>query len=185
MLKRVLILAFAAVAACTPLAERLPLNPLPSSLELRPLVSSTMVRTVSLPIYASVEEIATETQTGLITINEDVLWADSPERAVTLVLTRTLSDILNIDVGPEPWPFIGLPDVSVDIRVEKIIAGADGIFRLSGQYFVGGDAIDFRRTTQTFDIEKQMTGQSLQSVAAAQAAALLTLSELIARDLGR
>ena len=185
MLKRILCITFAAVAACTPLAERLPMDPLPSSLELRPLVGSAMVRTVSLPIYASVEEIATETATGLININEDVLWADSPERAVTLVLTRTLSDILNIDVGPEPWPFIGLPDVSVDIRVEKIIAGNDGVFRLSGQYFVGGDAIDYRRTTGTFDIEKQMADQSLLSVSAAQSEALLTLSEQIARELGR
>ncbi len=185
MLQRLFILAFAAFAACTPLADRLAVNPLPSALELRPLVGSVMVRTVSLPIYAAVEEIAIESDSGLIKINEDVLWADSPERAVTLVLTRTLSDILNIDVGPEPWPFIGLPDVSVDVRVEKIIAGADGVFRLSGQYFIGGDAIDFRRTSQTFDIEIQMTDTSLQSVAAAQAAALLALSEQVARNLGR
>ena len=185
MLKRILILAFAGLAACTPLADRLALNPLPSALELRPLVGSVMVRTVSLPVYAAVEEIAVETEAGLIAINEDVLWADAPERAVTLVLTRTLSDILGVDVGPEPWPFIGLPDVSVDVRVERIIAGADGNFRLSGQYFVGGDAIDFRKTTRTFDIAKPMPDQSLQSIAAAQSAALLTLSEQVARDLGR
>lgn len=185
MLQRLLTLGFVALAACTPLADRLAVNPLPSALELRPLMGSVMVRTVSLPSYAAVEEIAIEVDSGLIEINEDVLWADAPERAVTLVLTRTLTDILDIDVGPEPWPFIGLPDVSLDIRVEKVIAGADEVFRLSGQYFIGGDAISFRRITQTFDIEIQMADDSLQSVAAAQAEALLALSEQIARNLGR
>jgi uncharacterized lipoprotein YmbA len=185
MLKKVMCLAFAGFAACTPLAERLALTPQPSSLELRPLVGSVMVRTVSLPSYAAAEEIPIETSAGLIAINDDVLWADAPERAVTLVLTRTMSDILNTDVGPEPWPFIGLPDVSIDVRVERMLAGADGVFRLTGQFFVGGDAIDFRNTTHTFDISEDMPDQSLSSVATAQAATLLSLSEQIARTLAR
>lgn len=185
MLKRMMFLAAAGIAACTPLAERLILTPLPSTLELRPLVGSAMVRTVSLPTYAAVEEIPIETTDGLVTINEDVLWADAPERAVTLVLTRTLSDILNTDVGPEPWPFIGLPDVSIDVRVEQILAGADGTFRLTGQFFVGGDGIDFPNTTHTFDISQEMADQSFSSIAKAQSATLLTLSEQIARTLAR
>ena len=35
---------------------------------------------------------------------------DERPRAVTLFLTQSLSDILNTTVGPEPWPFVGLPD---------------------------------------------------------------------------
>lgn len=185
MLKKIMLLAFTGIAACTPLAERLALTPMPSTLELRPLVSSAMVRTVSLPTYAAVEEIAVETPSGLIVIQEDVLWADAPERAVTLVLTRTLADILNTDVGPEPWPFIGLPDVSIDVRVEEMLAGADGTFRLTGQFFVGGDKISFPNTTHTFNISEGMTDQGYASIAAAQSAALLTLSEQIARTLAR
>ena len=122
---------------------------------------------------------------GLISSNEDVLWADDPQRAVTLALTSGLSNILNTDVGPEPWPFVGLPDVSIDVRVARMLAGADGAFHLSGQFYVGGDGIDFRNSADSFDISVPMADQSLTSIATAQAAALSLLSEQIARKLGR
>ncbi|MDP5086545.1 MAG: PqiC family protein [Yoonia sp.] len=173
------------VAACTPLADRLALSPLPSSLELRPLVGSAMIRTVSLPTYAAVEEIPFETADGLIVVREDILWADDPERAVTLILTRTLTDILNTDVGPDPWPFVGLPDVSVDVRVERMLGGADGTFELNGQFFVASEGAALRDTTHSFEITQPMADATLPSLARAQSAALLQLSEQIARTLGR
>ena len=185
MLKKWIVLIGIALTACTAPTDRLALKPLPSALELRPLVSSAMVRTVSLPTYAAVEEIAVVTSTGLIASNQDVLWADDPERAVTLIVTQTLADILNTEIGPDPWPFLGLPDIAIDIRVARMLAGADGVFRLTGQYYVGGDGIDFPNSTRAFNITQAMPDQSLQSIAAAQSAALLTLSEQIARSLAR
>ncbi len=185
MPKSLLFLPIVLLAGCTFPIERLAVPIQPSAIELRPLVSSAMVRTVSLPTYAAAEEVARETPGGLIEINEDVLWADEPERGVTLVLTRTLSDILNIDVGPEPWPFVGLPDVSIDVRVERMLAGADGFFHLTGQYFVGGDGIAFRNSTDAFNISIGMPDQSLAAIANAKSAALLVLSEEIAQRLGR
>ncbi|SFR42647.1 hypothetical protein SAMN04488005_1802 [Yoonia tamlensis] len=185
MLKNVTILAVAALAACSAPADRLALTAAPSALELRPLVRSAMVRTVSLPTYAAAEEIATQTAEGLIATDDSVLWADDPQRAITLVIADTLGDILNTDVGPDPWPFVGLPDVAIDIRVTQMLAGADGQFRLSGQFFVGGDGIDFRNSAHRFAISQPMPDQSLSSIATAQAAALLVLSEDIARTLAR
>lgn len=185
MLKRILVLAFGGLVACSPLADRVALSPMPSSLQLSPLVSSAMVRTVSLPTYAAVEEIPLETVNGRILVREDVLWADDPERAVTLILTRTLSDILNTDVGPDPWPFVGLPDVSVDVRVERILGGSDGTFELNGQFFVASEGVQYRDRAESFQITEVMADTSLDSIAAAQSAALLTLSEQIARTLGR
>jgi uncharacterized lipoprotein YmbA len=174
----------AGLAACSGPIDRLALTPQPSSLQLSPLVGSAMVRTVSLPAYAAAEEVAVELPGGLISSNEDVLWADDPQRAVTLALTSGLSNILNADVGPEPWPFFGLPDVSIDVRVARMLAGADGAFHLSGQFYVGGDGIDFRNSADSFDISVPMTDQSLSNIATAQAAALSLLSEQIARKLG-
>ncbi len=185
MLKKISFLAIAALSACGAPTDRLALTPAPSAMELRPLVGSAMVRTVSLPTYAAAEEIAFETDTGLITSNEAVLWADDPERAVTLVISDTLGDILNTDVGPDPWPFVGLPDVAIDIRVTQMLAGADGQFRLTGQFFVGGDGISFRNSAHRFAIRQPMQDQSLSSIATAQAAALLVLSEDIAQTLAR
>ncbi len=183
---RTLPLAFVALlAACATPLDRIAMAPPASALELRPLVGSAMVRTVSLPSYAAAEEVARELPGGIIASNEDVLWADEPERAVTLVLTQSLSDILNTRVGPEPWPFVGLADVSIDVRVAEMIAGADGNFRLTGQYYVGGDGIDFRNSADAFDIRVAMPDQSLSSISTAQSTALVQLAEQIARRIGR
>lgn len=185
MVTRIIAVAFACLTACTPLADRLAITPLPSSLSLRPLVDSVMVRTVSLPTYAAVEEIPLETDTGIIFVREDVLWADDPERAVTLILTRTLRDILGIDVGPDPWPFVTLPDVSVDVRVERMLGGTDGTLELTGQFFVASEAARFPDSAYSFEIVEEMDDATLSSIASAQSAALLKLSEQIARTLGR
>ncbi|MEL6682072.1 MAG: ABC-type transport auxiliary lipoprotein family protein [Pseudomonadota bacterium] len=185
MFKKSLVLACVVLTACAAPVDRLALSATPSTLELRPVVGSAMVRTVSLPTYAAVEEIAVETSTGLIASNADVLWADAPDRAVTLIVTQTLADILNTDIGPDPWPFLGLPDVAIDIRVARMLAGADGVFRLDGQYYIGGDGIDFPNSTSPFAISVDMPDQSLQSIATAHSTALLTLSEQIARRLAR
>ena len=66
-----------------------------------------------------------------------------------------------------------------------MVAGADGFFHLSGQYYVGGDRISFRNSSDTFDISIGMPDQSLTSISNAQSAALLALSEDIAQRLGR
>lgn len=175
----------AALAGCAGPIDRIAQQPATSSLDLRPLVRSAMVREVSLPSYAAAEEVARERADGLITSNPDVLWADAPERAVTLALTQNLSAILNTTVGPEPWPFVGLPDVSIDVWVSQMLAKADGSYVLAGQFFVGGDGSDFANSARTFDISVPMPDQSLASISAAQSAALVQLSELIARRLGR
>ncbi len=185
MFKHLIFCAFAGLAACSAPLERLAMAPTQSSLELRPLVSSVMVREVTLPTYAAVEEIAFEGPNGLISSNDDVLWADDPARSITIAIIRDLSDILNTDVGPDPWPFVELPDVAVDVQIGRVLARADGTFQLTGQFFVGGDGIDFRNSANAFDISTPMPDQSLSSIANAQAAAVLELTEAIAKTLGR
>lgn len=176
---------FAALAACSGPTDRLDFAPLESDLSLNAFVATAMVRTLSLPSYAAAEEIATETAPGVISANADLLWADDPERAATLTVSRHLDDILSATVGPEPWPFAGLPDVAIDVRVSQMLAGADGTFRLNGQYYVGGDGIDFRNTSDTFAISVPLAGEGPGAVAVAQSQAILQLSESIARKLGR
>ena len=179
------LLSLVFVTACSGPSNRLDMSPVSSNLQLRALVGSAMLRTVSLPTYAAAEEIAVEIAPGIIGTDADILWADDPERAVTLAMTRHLDGILNATVGPDPWPFAGLPDVSVDVRVSQMLAGADGVFRLSGQYYVGGDGIDFRNSSHRFDFAINIDGEGTPAIAMAQARAILALSEDIARKLGR
>jgi len=177
--------AFVTLAACTGPTDRLDYTALDSGLTLNAFVETAMVRTISLPTYAAAEEIATEIAPGVISANDALLWADDPERAATLTVARHLDDILSATAGPEPWPFAGLPDVAIDVRVSQMLAGADGTFRLNGQFYVGGDGIDFRNTSQQFTITVPLTGEGPGAVAAAQSQAILQLSEDIARKLGR
>lgn len=172
-------------AACSSDINQLALTPEPSDLELRPLVGSAMVRTVSLPSYAAAEEVPRQKADGLITSSSSVYWADAPDRAVTLVLAQTLSDILNTKVGPEPWPFVGLPDVAIDVRVSRMLAMSSGQFELNGQFFVGGDGINYPNSVQSFAISVPLPSQSLENIVSAQTTALRILSEQIARTLGR
>lgn len=172
-------------AACSGPTNRLDLLPLQSDLRRNANVSSVMVRTVSLPTYAAAEEIATQSPEGFIVTEGDILWADQPDRAATLTITRHLNTILSATVGPDPWPFIDLPDAVVEVRVEEIIAGGDGLFRLRGQYFIGGDAANFRNTVQRFSYTTPLADTGFGAVAAAQSQVLLNLSEDIARTLSR
>ena len=173
------------LAACSGPTDRLDYVRPASALSLNALVGSAMVRTVSLPSYAAAEELSIESAPGVITATDELLWADDPERATTLAVAGHLDDILSATVGPEPWPFAGLPDVSIDIRVTEMLAGADGIFRLGGEYYVGGDGIDFRNSAHSFDISVALAGEGPGAISLAQGQALLQLSEDIARKLGR
>jgi uncharacterized lipoprotein YmbA len=175
----------ALLAACSGNASRLDMSQIQSDLTLRAAVGSAIVRSVSLPTYAAAEELSIETPEGLIESNADILWADDPSRAVTLTLTRNLGDILNAKIGPDPWPFVGLPDVAIDVRVTRMIAGADGVFDLEGQYFVGGDGIDYPNSTNTFSVQAPISVIGPAGIADAQARALLTLSEQISRKIAR
>ncbi len=178
-------LALAVLVACSGTTTRIAYPPVTSDLKLRALVGSALVQTVSLPAYAAAEELAVETAPGVITSTGELLWADLPDRAVTLKIASHLDEILSATVGPEPWPFPGLPDVNIDIRVSDMVARADGQFHLSGQFYVGGDGIDFRNSSTPFDIAIPLASTEPAAVADAQAQALLRLSESIARKLGR
>lgn len=179
------VFAIAILAACAGPINRLDMSPVQSELSLRSTVSSAMLRDVSLPTYAAAEEIAREITPGIIGTDTDVLWADDPERAVTLAMTRHLDSILNATVGPDPWPFVGLPDVAIEVRVSQMLAGADGVFRFTGQYYIGGDGIDYPNRSVSFDITRPLVGEGTPAVALAQAEAILELSEDIARKLAR
>jgi uncharacterized lipoprotein YmbA len=177
--------ALCALAACSAPTNRVEMTSLNSTLELRANVGSAIVRTVSLPSYAAAEEISIESPEGLITTNGDFLWADEPERAATLTITRHLNDILTATIGPDPWPFGGIPDVAVEVRVEEMLAGNDGVFTLRGQYFIGGDGIDYSNTARSFAFTAPLIGEGLNGVAQAQSQVILELSEDIAKRLSR
>ena len=179
-------LALAALAACGSTVTRLE-APVPApALSLASRVGSVVVRDVTLPTYAAGEELALETEPGVITSDGDLLAADDPSRAITLAVAGRMDSILGAVVSPEPWPFPGLSDVIVDIRVSQALGSAvTGTYTLAGQYFIGGDAIDYPLTAETFSIQIPLRTRDIPGAVQAQAIAVSQLSEEIARRLAR
>lgn len=143
--------------------------------------SSVEIREVSLPSYAAAEEVMIADPAGVLEKQGDLLWADDPSRAVTLELTRYLTQISGAQVAAEPWPFFDIPAATVEVRVEEMLAHDDGSFRLSGQYFVSADS--GRERARLFSLRQAIPGDGkTYNIGAARSQALRSLALKIARE---
>jgi uncharacterized lipoprotein YmbA len=143
--------------------------------------ASVEVLEVSLPAYAQAGEIAVQDADGRLVTDTRVLWADDPDRAVTLQLSRNLADVSGARIAPEPWPFEAFPQARLDVRFEGLVARADGTFRATGQYFVSAE--DRRERAGTFDLSVPIAPEATpQDIARARGQIILELAEFIARD---
>ncbi|KGJ03375.1 hypothetical protein SAMN04487972_12242 [Paracoccus halophilus] len=136
---------------------------------------------VSLPEYAASDEVAWQTGDGAVRSNTGQLWADNPQRAFTQTLARAISDISGATVIAEPWPLAEPPRRRLQVRVEKALAQADGIYRLSGRYFVADDAAGGANQARSFDISVPLAGDGDPAeIARAQSQAIAWLARQIA-----
>ncbi|WP_226941717.1 PqiC family protein [Pseudooceanicola spongiae] len=179
------ILAALALSGCS--AEKLYTvpNPTPAQATANRIAiayGTVEVQDVSLPDYASSQSIAMRGPDGSVTAAKKLLWADLPTRAVTLELSRYLRQITGAEVAPSPWPFLDRAQVRVDVRVEQMLAEADGTFRLSGQYFIAPET-GARGRSALFDVVVPIGGDGdATAIAAARGQAMLQLAEKMARD---
>lgn len=140
------------------------------------------VREVSLPTHASSEDIAVSGPLGTLT-GIDALWSDDPVRAVTLDVARALTDITRAQVAPEPWPFESFPDVTVDIRLERLLPTSDGTYVARGMAFVApGEGLG-RERTRSLDLSVAFDPEGgAVAIAAARAALIQQLALDVARN---
>ncbi|WP_299025902.1 ABC-type transport auxiliary lipoprotein family protein [uncultured Sulfitobacter sp.] len=136
------------LAACGA-PERIAVNPPAITETVRIGFSSVEVKDVSLPSYAAADEIAQQAPDGTL-ITSKVLWADAPERAVGLELSRNLARLTRKRIASEPWPFEEDAAATLDVRFADLVAGTDGTFRATGQYFVG--VYEGRERSGLFDL---------------------------------
>jgi len=185
MMKRLLsVCLVTALASCgTPAAYQM--QPQPVTQRLNTAAGTIMVREVSLPDYATDDSMARQDAGGAVQIMSRVRWADLQPRAVTLALSRQLNAGLSATVAPEPWPLSGLPDGEVDVRVDRIVAGADGLFHLDGIYYVRAEGVSLGAPSRDFAISVPLPGDTPAQIAAAQSAAVSQLALEIARSVAR
>lgn len=137
---------------------------------------------MSLPSYAAAEEIHIQDLDGSLSISAGVQWADIPVPAISLELSRNLAELTGARIAAEPWPFDQSAQVRLEVRVEELLASADGTFRASGQYFVSfyegqRDKSEFFRLSEPFDPE---AGPS--AIAAARGRIIMQLARIVAKD---
>ena len=138
------------------------------------------LKDVSLPEYASGDEVSWQSDDGAVRSNTKQVWADSPQRAFTQTLARTISDLSGATVIAEPWPLAEPPRRKIEVRVEKALAQADGVYRLSGRYFVADDAAGGANQARSFDISVPLADDEPGTIARAQSQAITQLARQIA-----
>lgn len=185
MIPRVLAIVWLAVlAGCGSQTQILMEAPTPD-LRLRPAVASVEVRDISLPRYAAADSLVVRTTDNALQQLSGTVWADNPERSMTLQLASDLGTITGVRVAAEPWPFADLPSAQVVVRVDRLIGQLGGTLRFSGQYAIAPVGADVSDRLSRFDITVRVPGETAGALALAQGTALAQLSEQIARDLAR
>lgn len=181
-LKPILFGTALALGACGAAPELYPVTPPKVTQTQKIAFRAVEVRNVSLPTYASATEIAIEDAEGKLVLDSAVQWADSPERAVALELTRHLAGLSGARVASEPWPFEAFPDARLDVRFESLIARTDGQFLAIGQYFVSV-ADGGRERSGLFDLAVAFDPEGgPQAIAAARGQVIFDLALYIARN---
>jgi uncharacterized lipoprotein YmbA len=167
------------LAACgTP--DRIAVQPPAISETVRIGFASVEVKDVSLPSYAAADEVAQQAIDGSL-ITSKVLWADAPERAIGLELSRNLAQLTKRRIASEPWPFEEDAAATLDVRFTDLIAGTDGVFRAKGQYFVG--VYEARERSGLFDLTVAYDPNGgPAAIARARGQIVLDLAKYVARN---
>ena len=164
-------------------ADTLQYAPPPVTAQERVGVSArtVMIEDVSVPEYASVQEIAVQQPDGSIIADADNVWADLPDRALAASLLRNLNAITSAKVAPAPWPLSGFPEAELSVFVEDMYAAANGTVRLSGFYAIASET--GRDRLGRFDISTPVRVPGFIGITAAHEAAWADLALQIAGDL--
>lgn len=172
-------------AACSQNPAQVLVTPATPEVRLRPIVSSVEVRDISLPLYAAADAPVVLAEDGTLVQIRNTVWADTPERALTLQLAGDLGTITGARVAAEPWPFAAPPAAQVSVRVERFLGAPGGTFRMTGQYAIAPVDSGLSDRSGRFDIAVPMTGDSAGALASAQGRAISQLAETIARRISR
>ena len=176
--------AAAALAGCSnpENTARYLIDPPTAGIRVANQLGTAELKDVSLPEYASDQEVAFQTPDGAVRANPDNLWAENPNRAFTTTLARAISEVSGATVIGSPWPLAEPPQRVIEVRVERALAQASGVYRLSGRYFVADERLNGGGTNhaRSFDVQVPMAEQTPAATAAALSQAISVLAQQIA-----
>lgn len=140
-------------------------------------VRTVELRDVSLPSHASGSDILVRNESGALTALGDAVWADDPERAVTGTLAQLLDERSSATVAAEPWPLLDGPSARLDVRIDKMLANASGVFEITGQAAVSAVDGRPRERVERFSVVVPLADVTATSVTDAQGRALAVLAD--------
>ena len=171
-----------ALAACGDTAARYLVEPAPVAAPVALRLSSLELRDVVLPAYAEGSQILQQDADGALRPVEGSEWADASARAVTAALARSLDLQTTASVAAEPWPLSEPAAGRLDVRIDAMLARADGTFQIAGQFAVASFDGRAREVLERFDIRTPLTAQGPAAIAGAQGQAIDQLaSQIVAR----
>lgn len=169
------------LGACAASPDRYIVSPAVPEARQRIAFSAVEIREVSLPAYAATDEISRLDPEGRVVSDGATLWADTPDRAISLELARLLSQISGARVASSPWPFETLPTARLDLRFDTLVARPDGLFQARGQYFVA--VPEGRERGGLFDLSVAYDPEAgPQAIAVARGAVMADLAQFLARN---
>ncbi|OSP56811.1 membrane integrity-associated transporter subunit PqiC [Pseudoruegeria sp. SK021] len=180
----ILVLALVATACSGP-AKQVLLTSTAPELRIRPIVASVEIRDLSLPRYAASDDLVVLGEDGVVETVTNTVWADTPERSITLSLATNLGAITGARVASEPWPFSTSPEAQVVVTVTRLLGQPGGQLQFTGQYAISAVASSISDRSGSFNIVVPVEGTGPDALARAQGAAISQLSEIIARRLAR
>lgn len=182
-----LIAVFACIglAGCGGPSAQVLLAPPPPDARVPALVGSLEVRDVSLPRYAASDDLVVLDDDGLLQTVSGAVWADTPERSMTLALADALGAITGARVAAEPWPFAQAPAAQVTVRVSQLLATANGALRLKGHYAIAPVNSGLADRSGQFDISVPVTDTAPAALAEAHGRAVSALAGQIAGRIAR
>jgi len=180
-----LALPLAALAACAKRPDQYLLETPVSALRLPSVVGSIQLHDISLPRYANDDSLVSVQSDGALKSDRNAVWADVPQRSMTLALARNLAAITGARVATDPWPFAAAPQATLSVTVEQFARGTDGILRLTGSFALAPLAAAVSDRDGRFSISLPVPEDSAAAIAAAHGKAVETLAETIARRIAR
>lgn len=148
-------------------------------------VTSVEIRQVSLPAYASNDQMLREEASGALKPVKSALWADTPNRAITQQLADYIATTSNAEVAAEPWPLSTAAQAQIGVRVSELAARLDGQLHLTGQFAISSYDRIVRERIVPFAIAVPLSSDAPAEIAKATGTAIDLLGRQIAESLRR
>jgi uncharacterized lipoprotein YmbA len=177
---------FLALTACSETTRYLVDTPPPEAQSKQRLrVATIELKDVALPGHASGPDVMMQAEDGTMVVLGEADWVDEPVRSYTDLLARELDTRSTATVAAEPWPLFDRAQAEIVVRIDRMLARADGQMELSAQVAVTSSDRVIADRIERFVLTTPMPSLDARGVSAASGTVLQMLAGRILTMLAR